>query len=91
MLKFGAVWEKADDTRKHVFGELRSIRMWGGDNMQTEDWTLGVFKGKMLTTTSIHQYWYSNEKKDVTVCQQWRTSQESDNPDHNDSFNTSAI
>ena len=52
MLKLGAVWEKADDTRKHVFWELRGIHMWGGDNMQTEDWTLGVFKEKMLTTTS---------------------------------------
>ena len=34
--------------RKHVVGELRGIRVLGGDDVQTEDWTLGVFEGKLL-------------------------------------------
>ena len=34
--------------RRHVVGELRGIRVLGGDDVQTEDWTLGVFEGKLL-------------------------------------------
>ena len=34
--------------RKHVVGELRGIRGLGGDDVQTEDWTLGVFEEKLL-------------------------------------------
>ena len=31
-----------------MVGELRGIRVLGGDDVQTEDWTLGVFEGKLL-------------------------------------------
>ena len=34
--------------RKHVVGELRGIRVLGGDDVQTEDWILGVFEVKSL-------------------------------------------
>jgi hypothetical protein len=34
--------------RKHVVGELRGIRVLGGDDEQTEDCALGVFEGKLL-------------------------------------------
>ena len=31
-----------------MVGELRGIRVLGGDDVQTEDWTLDVFEGKLL-------------------------------------------
>jgi hypothetical protein len=34
--------------RKHVVGELRGTRVLDGDDVQTEDWTLGVFGWKLL-------------------------------------------
>ena len=34
--------------RKHVVGELRGIRVLGDDDVQTEDWALGVFEGRLL-------------------------------------------
>jgi hypothetical protein len=34
--------------QRHVIGELRGIRVLGGDDVQTEDWASGVYEGKML-------------------------------------------
>ena len=34
--------------RKHVIGELRGIPVLDGDDVQAEDWALGVFGGKLL-------------------------------------------
>jgi len=41
--------------RKHVVGELRGIRVLVGGDVQTEDWTLGVFVGKLLVVKEVKQ------------------------------------
>jgi len=41
--------------RKHVVEELCGIRVLGGDDVQTEDWALSVFEGKLLVVKEVDQ------------------------------------
>ena len=45
--------------RKRVDGELRGIRVLSGDDVQTEDWALSVFEGKLFA-------------RDMSVCMKAR-------------------
>ena len=53
--------------RRHVVGELRGIRVLGGDDVQTEDWTLGVFEGKLLARDISVVYGKPDEKLNILL------------------------
>jgi len=59
--------------RKHVVGELRGIRVLDGDDVQTEDCTLGVFEEKLLALVKeVDQKMVQQDEWEISVVQrQW--------------------
>jgi len=55
--------------RKHVIGELRGIRVLGGDDVQIEDWTLDVFEWKLLVVKEVDQKLVQKDEWEISDVQ----------------------